>query len=224
MEAEESIDYDGFSAADFTQVVEHAISAEFRIDLPYSIKSNNQQHMVLIKNVDLSAKYKYHCIPKLDLNVFLVAELTELTEHQLVRAKANIFFDGSYVGETVLNPSQMQDTMTLSLGRDPNILVKRTLMRKETKDKTIGSQRVRTFAYNFEVRSLKSTPIEVVIKDQIPITQDPNIEIEALELSKGDLDPKTGFVEWNIKLKAKDKKDFDFKYEVAHEKEARIVL
>lgn len=216
------INYNAQQASSYTQVVEHAISAEFKIDLPYTIKSNNEQHMVLIKNVDLKANYKYQCVPKIDLNVYLVAELTELTEHQLVSAKANIFFDGSYVGETYLNPSQMKDTMTLSLGKDPNIIVRRTLMQKETKEKVIGNNRERTYAYNFEVRSLKSRNVEVVIKDQIPITTNPEIEIEATELSRGDLEEKTGFIKWSFKLKAKEAKDFDFKYQIKHDKSLRV--
>ena len=93
--------------------------------------------MVLIKNVDLKAEYKYYSLPRLDLSVYLVAELTELTEHQLVSAKANIFFDGSYVGETYLNPSQMADTMTLSLGKDPNIIIKKTLIQKIRKQELL---------------------------------------------------------------------------------------
>ncbi len=38
----------------FTQTIEHMISAEFRIDLPYTIKSNNEQYMVLVKNADIA--------------------------------------------------------------------------------------------------------------------------------------------------------------------------
>ena len=222
--ADMDIAYTAANANSYTTIVNHAISAEFKIDLPYTIKSNNERHMVLIKNVDLSADYKYYSLPKLDPNVYLVAELTELTEHQLVSAKANIFFDGSYVGETYLNPSQMSDTMTLSLGRDPNIIIKRTLMREKTKERTIGSSRERDFAFNYEVRSLKSSTIELVIKDQIPVSTNPEIEIEATELSKGDLDKKTGFIEWKFKLKAKESKEFDMRYRIEHDKSLNVNL
>ncbi|TNF49865.1 MAG: mucoidy inhibitor MuiA family protein, partial [Bacteroidetes bacterium] len=112
-------DMEAQTAAEFVQVVRQLTSAEFKIDLPYSIKSNNEQHMVLIKTVDLDANYKYYTVPKLDQSVYLVAQITKLDELGLVPASANIFFDGSYIGETYIDPTSMQDTLDLSLGRDP---------------------------------------------------------------------------------------------------------
>ncbi|MBL4862549.1 MAG: DUF4139 domain-containing protein, partial [Crocinitomicaceae bacterium] len=102
-ESMKEVELDAIYADEFVQVVDHMISAEFRIDLPYSIKSNNEQHMVLVKNVDLAANYTYYTAPKRDKSVYLVAQLSKLDELQLVPAKANIFFDGSYIGETYLD-------------------------------------------------------------------------------------------------------------------------
>lgn len=209
---------------EFVDVVDHIISAEFRIDLPYSIESNNQQHMVLIKNVDLEADFKYYTVPKYDNSAYLVAQLTKLGELQLVPAKANIFFDGSYLGETYLDPTAMNDTIVLSLGKDPNIIVKRTLLEKEYKEKVIGQNKERTYAYSIEVKNLKSTSIELIVQDQLPITQNTDIEIEAMELSKGVLDRRTGIVEWSYTIKPKGKKDILFKYKVKHDKDQNVAI
>ena len=57
---------DAVTSNQFVQVVRQLTSAEFRIDLPYSIKSNNEQYMVLIKIVDLDANYAYYTVPKID--------------------------------------------------------------------------------------------------------------------------------------------------------------
>lgn len=208
----------------FTQVIDHVISAEFRIDLPYTIKSNSEQHMVLIKNEDLSADYRYYTVPKYDKSVYLVAQLSKLDELQLVPAKANIFFDGSYIGETYLDPTTMDDTLNLSLGKDPNIVVKRTLLKHESKDKVVGTKKERTYAYAIEVKNLKSTTIEVIVQDQIPITQNAEIEIEAEELSKGKLTERTGLVEWNLTIKPKGKKDLTLKYKVKHDKDKNVPM
>ena len=71
---------------------------------------------------------------------------------------------------------------------------------------------------------MKSSNIDIVITDQIPVTTNPDIEIEATELSKGDLDQKTGYIEWKFKLKAKEKKEFDMRYKVEHDKGMRVNL
>lgn len=215
---------DARSADEFVQVVDHMISAEFRIDLPYSIKSNNEKHIVLVKNVDLEAEYKYYAVPKYDPSAYLVAQLTKLDELQLVPAKANIFFDGSYIGETYIDPRTMDDTLHLSLGKDPNIIIKRTLLEKESKEKVIGTKKERTFAYAIELLNLKSTSIDIVVQDQLPITQNAAIEITPNELSKGSLDKRTGIIEWQFTLKPKVKKDLQFSYSVKFDKEQELPL
>jgi uncharacterized protein (TIGR02231 family) len=218
------VTYDAKTSADFTQVVEHMISAEFKIDLPYTIKSNNEQHMVLIRNINIPANYRYYTIPKLDQSAYLMAELANLTDYQLVPAKANIFFDGTYIGETFLNPSQMNDTITFSLGKDPNIMVKRTLMKRECKEKIVGNNKEKTMAYNIEIRNLKGTDIEIVVLDQMPITTNPDITIEEQGLDKGNLDPKSGTIEWILKVKGKNNENLNYKYRVKHNKDLNMFI
>ena len=59
-------------------------------------------------------------------------------------------------------------------------------------------------------KNLKSTSIELVIQDQLPITQNADIEIEALETSKGKVNERTGMIEWSYTLKPKASKDIQF--------------
>ena len=212
------------TSAQFVEVVRQLTSAEFRIDLPYTIKSNNEQHMVLIKVADLEANYKYYTVPKLDNSVYLIAQLSKLDELGLVPAQANIFFDGSYVGETYIDPTSMEDTLNLSLGKDPNIVVKRLLVKKDTKEKIVGDKKERILSYSIEVKNMKATPIEIVVQDQVPITQNAEISIETLELGKGELDARTGIIEWKFTLKPKEGKLMNFSYKVTHKKEMNVSL
>ncbi len=217
-------DKDAMTSNQFVTVVEHMISAEFQIDLPYTIESNNEQHMVLIKNIDLKANYKYYTVPKLDRAAYLVAQISKLEDLQLVPAKANIFFDGSYIGETYLDPSSLNDTMNLSLGKDPNIIVKRTLLKQECKEKIVGNNVEKTFAYVIEIKNHKSTTIDIVIQDQVPITQNGEIIIEMLDNDKAKYNQMTGLLEWNVKLKTKEDKQIKLTYKVKHNKDQSLAL
>lgn len=212
------------SADEFTTVVHRLISAEFKIDLPYSIASNNERHIVLIKTNELDTKFKYYTVPKLDASVYLVAQMTKLDDLQLVPGQANIFFDGSYIGETYIDPTSMDDTLNLSLGKDPSIVVKRTLLKKELKDKIIGDKRERTFAYSIEISNQKSSSIELVVQDQLPITQNGEISIESENFAKGKFDSRTGLLEWSFTLKSKEKKVLDYDYKVKHPKEKQVEI
>lgn len=217
-------DLESQTSEQFVQVIRQMTSAEFKIDLPYSIKSNNEQHVVLIKVVDMDANYKYYTIPKLDQSVYLIAQLTKLDELGLVPAQANIFFDGSYIGETYIDPTTMDDTLNISLGRDPNIIVKRLLVKKDCKEKIIGDKKERIMSYSIEIKNLKATDIELIVQDQLPITQNADIIIESIDLGKGILDPPSGMIEWKLNLKSKESKLLYFNYKVKHNKDLNVTL
>jgi len=208
----------------FTTVVQQLISAEFKIDLNYSIASDNQVRMVLVKQSELNTSFRYYAVPKLDPGVYLVAQMTKLDELQLVPAKANIFFDGTYIGETYIDPTTMDDTLNLSLGKDPNIIVKRTLLKDQSKERIIQDKKERNFAYSIEVRNLKSSEIDLIIQDQVPLTTNPEITIEKSIIGKGTLDEKTGLVEWKLKLKAKENQTFDYEFKVRHPKDKVVQI
>lgn len=218
------LDIKGLDADQFTTIVQQLISAEFKIDLNYSIPSDNQVRMVLVKQSELNTTFRYYAVPKLDPGVYLVAQMTKLDELQLVPAKANIFFDGTYIGETYLDPTTMDDTLNLSLGKDPNIVVKRTLLKNQSKERIIQDKKERSFAYNIEVRNLKSSEIELTIQDQIPLTTNPDITIEKSNLGKGKIDEKTGLIEWQLKLKSKENQTFDYDFKVRHPKDKVVEI
>lgn len=220
----DEMNFDYATSAQHTKVVQHMISAQFNIDLPYTIKSNGEKHMVLVKNEDVDANYVYYSVPKLENSAYLVAQITNLEDLQLIPAKATIFFDGSYMGETYLNPGIMDDTLSLSLGKDPNIIVKRTFMKKEYKEKIIGDNVEKTSMYKIEVLNNKDKTIEIIIQDQIPVSRKEGIEVIADDLSKGHLNETTGIVEWKVKIKSKDKEVLDLKYTVKHSKKEPLVL
>jgi uncharacterized protein (TIGR02231 family) len=215
---------DALDADKFTTVVHQLIAAEFKIDLPYSIKSNNEKNLVLIKNSDLNTTFKYYSVPKVDPGVYLVAQMTKLDELQLVPASANIFFDGSYIGETYLDPTSMDDTLNLSLGKDPNIVVKRTLLKQKSKDKVVQDKRERTFSYQIEVQNNKSSAIQLIIQDQVPMTTNHDITIELLEKDFARELPGNGILEWEYKLKPGENKKLEFSYKVKHPKDQQVDL
>lgn len=212
------------TSASFTTIIDRTISAEYKIDLPYTIEDDGESHLVLVRNMDLNANYRYYSVPKIDPSVFLVAEILKLDELQLVPATANIFFDGTYMGETYLDPSQMQDTLTLSLGKDPNIIVKRILLKKDYKEKIIGNEKERSYSFEISMKNLKDKNIELIVEDQFPVTSNGEIVIEPINWDKADYDKTSGKLKWTVDLKAKEAKKVTFSYRVKHPKDQNIVV
>jgi len=218
----EDTEAEAIDANEFTSITHQLTAAEFKIDLPYNITSNGEKHMVLIQKSALETNFKYYAVPKLDASVYLVAEMLKVDQLQLIPAKANIFFDGSYIGETFIDPTTMNDTLYLSLGKDPNIAISRKLISSKCKEKTIGDKIEKYLAYSIEIKNMKSTQVEVVIQDQIPITTNEDIVIDKINAGKGKLKQRTGLIEWKTILKPTNQKTYNFEYRIKFDKNKQI--
>ena len=218
----ENIEDEAINANEFTTITQQLTVAEFKIDLPYNIVSNGEKHMVLVQKSELETNFKYYAVPKLDASVYLVAEMLKIDELQLIPSKANIFFDGTYVGETFIDPTTMNDTLYLSLGKDPNIAISRKLISSKCKEKIIGDKIEKHLAYSIEIKNMKSSQVEVVIQDQIPITTNSDIIIDKINAGKGKLKTRTGRIEWKTILKSREQKTYDFDYRIKFNKDKQI--
>ena len=88
----------------------------------------------------------------------------------------------------------------------------------------VGTKIEKSYAYAIEVKNLKSTNIEIVVQDQVPVSQNTEIEVENEELSKGVIDQRTGIIEWEFTLKPKATKDIILKYKIKHDKDKQVFL
>ena len=86
--------------------------------MPYTIPSDGKNHQVGVQEQELTSSYKYYCTPKLDLDAFLFAQVTGWEGLNLLAGPAYIYFEGTYVGESLLDLAGVGDTLDISLGRD----------------------------------------------------------------------------------------------------------
>lgn len=220
--AEEDIMLDATSASDFTVMSQSFTNVEFKIDLPYTIKSGNKEQLMAVTQNEIKPDYTHYVIPKIEKEAFLVAQVTDWEKLNLIPAVANIFFDGTYVGQTRLDPSVMSDTMNLSLGRDMGVVIKRKKTKDEVKDKPLTSDRVKTKSFEIEIRNNSIKTLNLVVQDQIPVTINEDIEITLNEKSGASHKEETGILEWRFKLRSKDTKRLKFGYSVKFDKDKRL--
>ena len=112
---------------------EKATTTSFEIELPYTILTNGKEYQVEIKEEILKANYQYAVAPKLDNDAFLTAYITDWEQYNLIEGEANLYFEGTYLGKTLLKTNSTDDTLKISLGRDKNVVVKRTKLKEFSK-------------------------------------------------------------------------------------------
>ncbi len=177
------------------------INTTFDIDLPYSIPSDGQQHTVAIKTYELPATYRHFAVPRLDKDAFLQAQITKWEDLNLLPAATNVFFEGSYVGQGYIDMRNVRDTMNLSLGRDKKLIIRRERDKNFHSIKTIGTNQRQDVAYNISVRNTRKEAVHLVVLDQIPISNDNQIEVEEPQTEGAEYDTATGSVKWTIDMK-----------------------
>lgn len=207
---------------DFTNTVEHALSVTFDIDLEYNIPSDNQPHSVPIKEYDVAASYKYYAVPKLDRDAFLVAEVAEWESLNLLPGEANIIFDGTYVGKSYIDPNSTQDTLNIGMGRDKKIIVKREKVQDFCSSKLIAGNRMHTVTYEITVKNTRKESIGLLLKDQVPVSMQKDMEVNAIDISNASRNEETGILSWKLDLEPGETKKVRIQYSVKFPKDKAI--
>jgi len=206
------------SVNDYVQVNSTGVNTKFDIDLPYTIPSDGQQHLVAIKTYDVPASYRYYSVPKLNESVFLQAQVTNWEDFNLLPGSTNIFYEGSYVGQGSIDTYNTNDTLNFSLGKDKKIIIKRELDKERRSVKMIGSNVRETVAYNISIRNTRKESVDIAVLDQIPVSNDKDIVIEDIEKDGGDYNESTGEVKWELSIKPGDTKKLHIGYTVKYPK------
>ncbi len=208
--------------SDFVNTIQTSLNTEFDISLPYNVPSSNQPTLVDIRNYEMKANYQYSTAPKLDVDAFLIAKATGWEEFSLLQGEANIFFEGTFVGKTFIDPNSIKDTLSVSMGRDKRIVVKREKVKDFTSRKAIGSNVRETSAYEISVRNTKQEPITIVVEDQVPVSQNSQIEVAMIDAGGAAYNKDTGKLTWTWIIQPNETKKATFKFEVKYPKDKQV--
>jgi len=200
----------------------NALNTSFDIDIPYDIASNSKPHSVILNTYNQPVNYKYYSVPKLEADAFLLAEITNYEQLNLLPGEANIIFENTYVGKSYINPNATTDTLNLSMGRDKKIIVKREKVIEQNAVKTIGSSKKQTFTYEIRLRNGKKDPVNLLLKDQYPISTDKAIEVELLSADGAAINTETGVLTWKLTLQPGVTQKIRISYSVKYPKDQNI--
>ncbi len=203
-------------------VVENQLNISFDIDIPYDILSNGKAHSVALKELKLPATYKYYAAPRVEKEAFLLAEINDYSKYNLLPGEANIIFEGLYVGKTYINPNQTADTLNLSMGRDKKISIKREKVADKSGTKFLSSKKEQTFTYDITVRNNKKEAVQLMLKDQYPLSPDKEMEVTLIESNDAKINAETGILTWDLNLKPNETYKIRISYKVKYPKDKII--
>ncbi|XWN38601.1 MAG: mucoidy inhibitor MuiA family protein [Balneola sp.] len=204
------------------QEISNQTSFSYKIERPYSVPSDGKEHTLEIKRETPQTDYLYASVPKLSSNAYLIGNLTDWDELNLIEGDANVYFENSFVGSTYLDPSSLLDTLEISLGKDERIIIERKKLKDFEERRFFGSKTRESLSFEISIRNTKSESIDIIIEDQIPVSTDESIKVSPKELSGGELDKNSGIIRWKLKIEPNGTKKIILNYELEYPKGKRI--
>jgi uncharacterized protein (TIGR02231 family) len=204
------------------EVNEHQTTMEFPLDKPYTIPNDGKKYAVELQKIMLPAGFEYSSVPKLQNSAYLVAQLTGWEKYNLLSGETNLFLEGTFVGRSKINVDNTNDTLTLSFGKDNNIVVERKQIKEFSRKKFLSSNVEETFAWEISIKNNKPAKVKITVEDQFPVSSTKEIEVERIESSGAVYDENKGLLTWKLELQPAETKKMIIKYLIKYTKDWRI--
>lgn len=199
-----------------------ATSVVFEIGGNSTIINNNDLHKVGINQIEFPATFKYSTTPKLSEYAYLKAKIINDSEYPFLAGETNIFFDNNFVANSELKLVAPTEEFWTYLGVDEAIKVKHKFIKKYQKEEGLINKTNKIFyEYILIIKNNKKTKEEIIVSDQIPISQHEDIKVELLEPEyKKDTEKlkinENKFIEWNFTLEPQEEKEISLKFSVEY--------
>lgn len=197
---------------------EKTTTFELEVKTPYTIPSDNKSYIVDMAYYNVPAEFQYYAVPKIEKEAFLQARIAGWEAYNLLEGEANIFFENTFVGKSLLDIRNANDTLTLSLGRDKKVVVSRDKIKELNKRQFIGSKQEDMRAWKTTIRNTKTQPVTIVVLDQVPVSTNSEIEVNVLQSSGAKAATETGELKWDFTLQPDEKKEIELRYSVRYPK------
>lgn len=185
---------------DYITVSSSELDVTYEISIPYDVPTTGKPQIATLKEAVVPASYKYYAVPKLQSDAFLLAEVTDWQSLNLLPGEANIIFEGTYIGKSFIDPFSLTDTLNLTLGVDKRVVIKKEKLTDFSSVKFLGSNKIQTITYELTVKNNKSEPINIILKDQYPVSTNKEIDVNLLQGKDGSVNEETGVITWAIQV------------------------
>lgn len=206
------------------EVRTEATSMSYVLRQRVSLPSDNQPHKILVSSTGGEGTFEYLAVPKLARFAALTAALKNPFAFPLLEGEMNVFLDGRFVSTSQIHePVLAGDEIRLPLGLDETIVVNDTLRKQFTEGSGAFSSQIRKhFEYEIELINSKALPIELVVRDHVPVSAHEKIRVEIQAPTKEAELSDEGIVTWKVSLKPGEKRLLNTRFEVTYPAKERV--
>jgi uncharacterized protein (TIGR02231 family) len=188
-------------------------SVTYQVPEAVTVPADGDPHKSSVTRFSLSPKLDYVTAPKLVEAAYRRAKVINDSPYQLLPGAVNLFAGDEFIGTTQLKLTAPQEEISLYMGVDDRIKIKRQLKRRDVEKTVIGGKRRMHYGYEISLENLTPTEVIITLHDQIPASRHEDIKVKVESA-----DPKPteytelNLLDWEITLSPKEKRlvRFDF--------------
>jgi uncharacterized protein (TIGR02231 family) len=199
----------------------------FRIPGRIAVPAGQSSKSFRITSSSITPELMVHAVPALTETAFLQATFKHAEDAPLLPGRVSIYRDGIFVGRSPMMLASKDETVRLGFGADEKVKIARTVVRKnEGTAGLIGSSKTDEREFKTTVRNAHDFPIKVAIEDQLPVSENDEIQVEMLPLSTPpttrDLRDRRGVMEWTFEAKPGETRDIKFGWRLRWPKDKTV--
>jgi len=200
----------------------------FRIPGRISLGASEGAKSLRIATEKTTAELLVRAVPALDDTPYLEATFKHSEEAPLLPGRVAIYRDGMFVGRGQMPLSPKEETVRLGFGADEKMKVARAIVRRnESSSGLLTSTKTDEREYKITVKNGHDSEMNVVVEDQIPVSEVDGIKVELLPdaavPSEQNVRDHRGVLAWKFLAAAGESREINFGWRVSRPAEKKVV-
>ena len=186
------------------------------------VPSDSEGTMADLQKFEINAEYVLTAVPAEDICAYLAAQVKTVDLPLLIGSKVSVYLNGVYTGSVNVSPDLTKETFDISLGKEEGIRTARIQKEKKQSESRLKGQKITENVFENRIVNRKNKEVTVLVKDQVPVSEDKTISVELLESDHASLNAEDGILTWKVDLKPNETKILRLNYRVSWPKDKQL--
>jgi uncharacterized protein (TIGR02231 family) len=202
----------------------------FRVPGRVSLGASEGAKSLRVSSVAIAPDLSIRAAPVKDPTAFLEASFKQNEDAPLLPGRVSIYRDGVFVGRGQMAAAAKEETVRLGFGADDKIKIERTVLKRNegSAGLIVTTSKTDERAFKTTVRNGHDFPIRVAIEDQLPVSENEDIQVEMLSSTTppttSNVRDRRGVLEWAFEAKAGEVRDINFAWRIRWPKDKGVVM
>ena len=144
--------------------------------------------------------------------------------------RVSIYRDGAFVGRGLMTAASKEETVRLGFGADDKVKIERTVLKRNegSAGLIVTTSKTDERSFKTSIRNGHDFPIRVAIEDQLPVSENDDIQVELLPSTTPptttNMRDKRGVLEWVLDVGPAEVREIAFAWRVSWPKDRGVVM